>query len=226
MSELQRLEEGKDSVIMDGPMETQRMTVEEIFGEDSAGNESADESDEDDVYVVEKIVDFKMEKARISSGVPKYLVKWEKYSSKDNTWESYDNVKDCVPALELFWRKTRLRRPSITFSHTPNKPPQHMGQPRKRGRPPIAATRPPKDPVTGKPPAVAEDTSRQGGLETWDHLVERVEDVQVAGEEEPSEMIFLVLWKDGRREQHEAAIMYQKCPLKIIEFFSQRIEPL
>lgn len=57
----------------------------------------------DGEYEVEKIV----EKKKID-GKMQYLVKWRGYSSKDNTWESYDNVKSTI-AYDIFLKKNKKK---------------------------------------------------------------------------------------------------------------------
>lgn len=56
--------------------------------------------EEEEDYVVEKIVDERMVDGRLE-----YFLKWKGYSSLDNTWEPANNL-DCPELLEQF-KKTR-----------------------------------------------------------------------------------------------------------------------
>jgi len=48
-------------------------------------------------YIVEKILDFKIE-----NGIKKYFVKWQSYSYDQNTWEPVSNLTNCVNLIEEF----------------------------------------------------------------------------------------------------------------------------
>ena len=61
--------------------------------------ESAD-TDQDNLYRVEKIIDHKKD----SKNKDFYLVKWEKYSSKHNTWEPAENFID-KNVIKKYWEK-------------------------------------------------------------------------------------------------------------------------
>lgn len=49
-------------------------------------------------YVVERILDKKID----VKGRSKYLVKWAKYPSSENTWEPLENLVDCDHALQTY----------------------------------------------------------------------------------------------------------------------------
>merc|ERR1711942_100106 len=58
------------------------------------------ESEEEETFEVEKILDMKEE-----DGVSKYLVKWLGYDKEaDNTWEPLENL-DCEDKIKLFEEK-------------------------------------------------------------------------------------------------------------------------
>jgi len=57
-----------------------------------------EDNEEEEEYTVEKILDVKVER-----GQKYYLIKWEGYSSDDNTWEN-ENDCDCKDLIEEFYR--------------------------------------------------------------------------------------------------------------------------
>ncbi len=58
-------------------------------------------------YNVEQIVD-----KQIDDGNVKYLVKWESFSSSENTWEPLENLKDSMDLVTEFENKCRNARHS------------------------------------------------------------------------------------------------------------------
>jgi len=56
----------------------------------SGGNSNSGESDNEEVYIVEKVVSMRKSKA----GKTEYLIKWQGYEEADKTWEPADNVSD------------------------------------------------------------------------------------------------------------------------------------
>ena len=71
------------------PFRTPQTPFEEATGNDDAAEEL--------VYKVEKIVNVMWEK-----GSRKYLVKWEGWADKDNTWEPMDNLVGCAAQIREY----------------------------------------------------------------------------------------------------------------------------
>ncbi|XP_017461466.1 PREDICTED: M-phase phosphoprotein 8-like, partial [Rhagoletis zephyria] len=63
--------------------------------------------DEREEYAVEQIVD-----KQIENGNAKYLVKWEGFSSSENTWEPLESLKDSMDLVTEFENKCRNSRRS------------------------------------------------------------------------------------------------------------------
>uniref|UniRef100_A0A1B0DB90 Uncharacterized protein n=1 Tax=Phlebotomus papatasi TaxID=29031 RepID=A0A1B0DB90_PHLPP len=65
------------------------------MGKKKRDNVSSDSEGENE-YQVESIIDRRVKKGRVE-----YYIKWEGYSSEENTWEPIDNL-DCQELIEEF----------------------------------------------------------------------------------------------------------------------------
>ena len=70
-----------------------------------------DEELSEDEYLVPKIINrrlaFKVH--RPTDADYEYLVQWEGYGPKENTWEPYDNLKDCTILMKQFLDRLRTK---------------------------------------------------------------------------------------------------------------------
>ena len=66
-------------------------------------DDKQDQSEEQEEYAVEKIVDKRYLNGRIN-----YLIKWKGYDDKDNTWEPIDNLfcSDLIEKFEKTYKNT------------------------------------------------------------------------------------------------------------------------
>ncbi|KAG0208463.1 hypothetical protein BGX28_000601 [Mortierella sp. GBA30] len=65
--------------------------------EDEDHDQEGDEDETEDVFEVEKVVGHKRERGGLS-----YFIKWKGYDSKDNTWETEDQVF-CDDLVQAYW---------------------------------------------------------------------------------------------------------------------------
>ncbi|KND01994.1 uncharacterized protein SPPG_02500 [Spizellomyces punctatus DAOM BR117] len=173
---------------------------EDSYSEEESAEEDSvagSEGDEEEsLYEVERIV-----KYRFHNGNHQYHVKWKNYPSSDNTWENVENLDNCRDTIAQFWQKTRQPRPNDTLSHTDVKStPQDEGS------------------ETEKKSSVNEDET-----ELWDDLVECIEAVEPATS--ALKMRVTVKWKEGVRSQHDASVIYSKCPHQALRFFAEHVDP-
>lgn len=66
--------------------------------EDDKARQAAMDPTGDQEYIVEKILDKKID----SKGVAKYLVKWEGFPSSNNTWEPLEHLVECEAAIQKY----------------------------------------------------------------------------------------------------------------------------
>ena len=71
---------------------------------DDDNNSAAEEGDEEK-YVVEKIV----EEMLAEDGDVWYLIRWEGYKPEMDTWEPYENIKQCTDIIAS-WEATKATR--------------------------------------------------------------------------------------------------------------------
>ena len=64
-------------------------------------------------FVVNRILDRRLRKPDIrdipQDGDYEYLVAWEGYGDDENTWEPYDNLKQCTLKMKEFFDKIKNR---------------------------------------------------------------------------------------------------------------------
>jgi len=72
--------------------------VNGIEGDDIEEITVEEDKDCDEEYVVEKIIDQKVD----SDGRARYLVKWEGYPMSSNTWEPLENLVECDKAMKAY----------------------------------------------------------------------------------------------------------------------------
>uniref|UniRef100_A0A0N5A884 Chromo domain-containing protein n=1 Tax=Syphacia muris TaxID=451379 RepID=A0A0N5A884_9BILA len=101
---------------------TTSLVVDNVDGDSGMSKETTAEMNEDEEYVVEKILN---KRVMNKSGRVEYLIKWKGYSDAENTWEPEEN---CVSAREAIIdfeeeQKEKKRRKDIDkeFSHKPLK---------------------------------------------------------------------------------------------------------
>lgn len=82
---------------------------------DEESKTSAGASEEDQEYVVEKIVGRKM-----VSGAIHYLLKWKGYNDDENTWEPKDNL-DCPELIEAYEEAEKEKRKKAADKKKPTK---------------------------------------------------------------------------------------------------------
>ncbi|XP_029458358.1 M-phase phosphoprotein 8 isoform X2 [Rhinatrema bivittatum] len=74
----------------------------------------SEQDDEEDVYEVEKIIDFKTEAGEIL-----YRVRWKGYTSDDDTWEPEAHLEDCKEVLLEFRKRMPEVKPKPVKKDTP-----------------------------------------------------------------------------------------------------------
>ncbi|KAJ3337024.1 Chromobox protein 1 [Gonapodya sp. JEL0774] len=211
--------------------------------EDSDGSES----EEEELYKVEKII-----ATKTVGGKKMFFVKWENYPEKDATWEPEENMVDCDDLIEEF-----LSRPKGSSARTKSE----SGTSKKRASstddtlPDFKKVR--KDSKQNETPAEA-DVGSKGeatddedvdelvylnvdelpedvrNLPSWDGLVE-LEHMEKNPDEEEDlasgrNPIVFVVWVGGgdsivgKRSKHETKALLDKCPKTLVKYLTNHIK--
>ncbi|KAF3937046.1 hypothetical protein ABW19_dt0210562 [Dactylella cylindrospora] len=206
MSNRKTKSETEDSSDEDMQEEVEEKNVDEDEDEDQDAEDEdggAGGNAEPEEYIVEKIMGHKFE-----DGVLKYLVKWQGYEKKsDQTWEPEDTLED-VAALDMYLEE-RGGRPTQT--------------PGKRGR---------KSAGAASTPVPKKNRIKQEGASThlkpdewdppsgsWEDDILMIETLERSG----TELICYVQWVNGRKSQHPAHVVYQRCPQKMLKFYESHL---
>ncbi|KAI9726827.1 MAG: hypothetical protein M1828_000683 [Chrysothrix sp. TS-e1954] len=184
-------------------------------------NEDPEEEDEDgeDEYVVEKIVDHKVDK----KGNIKLQVKWEGWPDSDNTWEPEDDFADLEetkryyrqiggrPSKDSKTPKTSAgaKRKSIDASSKTSTPTNSQSKKLKKNGDNIIIDE------DGKEPFVA-----PSGL--WEDHIIAIDTIEAASGTPPMKHAY-VIWKNNRKSKHRLPVLNQKCPQVMLRFYESHL---
>ncbi|XP_063723098.1 chromobox protein homolog 1-like [Symsagittifera roscoffensis] len=167
---------------------------------DNESNKPASESEEEEEYVVEKVV-----KKRLVAGKIQYLLKWKGYGDEDNTWEPKENL-DCPDLIAEFETQEAAR----TAKKTTNKEnTTKAAKPKDSGGNSVG-----RGPGSG--------SVKSGEVYGFDR---KLEPEKILGATDAGgELKFLMKWKGS--DQTDIVLAKEanvKCPQVVIEFYEDRL---
>ncbi|KAK7408921.1 hypothetical protein QQX98_008925 [Neonectria punicea] len=190
----------------------------------ATNGDSADEGDEDDeddleddVFVVEAIKDHTIDE----DGTLKFQVKWEGYDSKgDLTWEPEQNLVDTAEDIlnayyegiggrEDIFQKTEKASKSKKRRRAANGTPSTTKRSRRNGAHPSETT----------PPVTTKKWSPPAG--SWE---DEIETIDACEDEGSGKLIVYLIWKNGQKTKHDTAVIYKKCPQKMLYFYERHVK--
>ncbi|KAK2740156.1 hypothetical protein FQN55_008997 [Onygenales sp. PD_40] len=181
-----------------------------------ADNEESDESgDEEDIYVVEKIMGHEFTK----SGVPMFQVKWKGYENpEDQTLEPEENLDGAKDALNEYFaliggrpEKPSKKRKSLAESST-STPDRSASKKSKKARGSTEGA----TPETGGKEAEWKPKGKN-----WDPYVKSVDTIM---RDQPSGNLFVYLeWENGIKAKISIQQCYEKCPQKMLQFYENHL---
>ncbi|KAF9901668.1 hypothetical protein EC991_005800 [Linnemannia zychae] len=213
--------------------------------DDEEGDE--DEEDRESEYEVEMVVGHKHVKGKLH-----YHIKWNGYSSDDNSWEDQDNVF-CTDLIEAYWK--RHEEAGGSRSDLKGIPKKDLGRPIKANGTATAkkslknrsgyatvemapakrqkTSSAPKDAPKVAPKDVrkSDDVGMNVDLsgskwtppKNWASWENKVETIQTV-ERINQQLLIRLAWKGGKETQHPIEEAHQKCPQKLIQFYESHIK--
>ncbi|KAK2745114.1 hypothetical protein FQN57_004021 [Myotisia sp. PD_48] len=204
-----------DSVGDSIPFDDNPPAREEANGSDG-GSEKADEEQEDeDVYVVEKILSHEFAK----NGKPLYQVKWKGYDDPaDETLEPEENLLEGAEEL-LQEYHARIGGPPVQ----PSKKRKSMGDkpstpakpPKRRGRKSHASAETTDVDLEDGAPAVLSDS------QNWEEEVGSVD--TIIRDSQTGVLHALLHLKSGSKFKVSLERCYEKCPRKMLHFYESNL---
>ncbi|KEZ40329.1 hypothetical protein SAPIO_CDS8171 [Scedosporium apiospermum] len=189
--------------------------------EDEEDEEEGEDEDmeEDDIFVVEKILGHMMNK----EGDLLFKVKWEGYEKKsDQTWEPEESLKEgAAELLEEYLASFGGRERIIEESNEAIKT-------KKRGR--KAASTPTESnkrskrnghPLDTTPPATAIKAGAwQPPAGSWE---DHIETIDACEDEATGKLVVFLNWKNGKKTKHNTDVVYKRCPQKMLRFYENHV---
>jgi chromobox protein 1 len=225
--------------------ETQKPKADGDAGDEEGNSNGEEEADAE--YEVEMVVGHKHVKGRIH-----YLIKWNGYSSDDNSWEDGVDVF-CTDLIEAYWR--RHEQAGGSKSDLKGIPKKDSARPARSNGTAIASKASKKDrdgdTVMEMAPAKRQRTSALKDAlkdapkdarksdevsmnvdlsdikwtppKSWTSWEDKVRTIQTV-ERINQQLLIRLEWKNGRETQHPIELAHQKCPQKLIQFYESHIK--
>jgi hypothetical protein len=152
------------------------------------------EGEEEEEYVVEKIVDKRVSK----SGKTEYFLKWKGYGDEDNTWEPKENVS-CKDMIADFEKKLKEKKTTPAAKRKSDSPKNNKSEEKKAKK--------------------EDNSSRVRGFDRGLE-VERI----LGATDSSGDLMFLLKWKGcDEADLVPAKEANLKCPQPVIKFYEERL---
>jgi chromobox protein 1 len=152
------------------------------------------EGEEEEEYVVEKIVDKRVSK----SGKTEYFLKWKGYGDEDNTWEPKENVS-CKDMIADFEKKLKEKKTTPAAKRKSDSPKNNKSEEKKAKK--------------------EDNSSRVRGFDRGLE-VERI----LGATDSSGDLMFLLKWKGSdEADLVPAKEANLKCAQSVIKFYEERL---
>ncbi|CAB4385848.1 unnamed protein product [Rhizophagus irregularis] len=203
-----------------------QMDIDDVSEEEYI--EEKENSDSEDEYVVEKIIDHRKIK-----GVTQYYLKWKGYPEDDNTWENESDVF-AKELIEKYWKKIEksnkqsVESPEESSDKGNSKENMKKIEQVKKKQTMITSNqvnirkRKFSDSFNEEPDFSLLENFPPPSLTTWEEAVDDVETVERNSKD--SGLWIYLNWKSGHRTRHPASVANLMCPQKIIRFYEEHLK--
>jgi len=167
-------------------------------------SEPMEEDDQEEEYVVEKILD-----KRTRSGRVEYFLKWKGYSEEDNTWEPVENL-DCPDLIAEYEEQRKKKKQEIKAKESS----EGLKDPKKSEKK-LEKSKPTDTEKKKK----REEEAKPRGFDR------NLDPEKIIGATDASgELMFLIKWKDSEEaDLVPAKLANVKCPQVVIKFYEERL---
>ncbi|KAI9651698.1 MAG: hypothetical protein M1831_000513 [Alyxoria varia] len=208
---------------------------------DGTNEEDAGEEEDEEEYVVEKLLDHKFKGKK---GIVEYLIKWEGW--EETTWEPEENLEGCDDKMNEYFesiggkptpRPTGNKRKASQngVSGTPTQTSSARGRKKaktededdstgtpaasggKRGRASGATSGGVKNLVTDSNGNVVKWNAPKG---SWEKEVIAVDTLERGDD---GKLKGFIVWAGGHKSQHPTSVLNEKCPQKMLQFYEAHI---
>ncbi|KAJ2235353.1 hypothetical protein H4R99_004667 [Coemansia sp. RSA 1722] len=201
----------------------------------SNNEEGSQAGDDEEVYVVKEVLEHKK-----ANGKTLYLIRWEGYTSDEDTWEGEENILD-EEILKKYWAKQNTKSSRQIPKSTKPKPRKPLGRSAMDEdededekdsmvpSPPTNKRRRTKEDVVMK----SEDTSddelaavqvkdKRGGPDS-DDWEANLKEIVTIGQYDNDKFFVIIKWKNGHSTEHPIEMTYSKCPQSMLKFYEARL---
>lgn len=172
-------------------------------------NTSAEEDNEDEEYVVERIVDKKTEKGKTF-----YLLKWKGYEEDQNTWEPETNL-GCPALIAEFEAKLKAKHAATSASAKWSKPEESVSKKKRSDSTKNGSS----SGIVNQDMIESNEVSMNRGFERG-----LIPDRIIGATDASGELMFLMKWKNtDEADLVLAKTANAKCPQVVIQFYEERL---
>ncbi|GBB97898.1 hypothetical protein RclHR1_00310026 [Rhizophagus clarus] len=195
-------------------------------------NEEKENSDSEDEYVVEKIIDHRKIK-----GVTQYYLKWKGYPDDENTWENESDVF-AKELIEKYWKRENEKSKKKPVESPEESSEEDSKRNSKENNKKIEQVKKKQTIITNnqvnirkrkfsdsfneEPDFSLLENFPPPSLTNWEEEVDDVETVEKNSKD--SGLLIYLNWKNGHRTRHPASVANLMCPQKIIRFYEEHLK--
>ncbi|KAL4978637.1 hypothetical protein BDW66DRAFT_129218 [Aspergillus desertorum] len=192
-------------------------------GVDDTNDADDDENEDEDVYVVEKILGHSFK----GDGTLLFQVKWQGYDDpKDETFEPEENLEGAQEILNEYFKLIggRPQKPSKKRKST-GRPPKaasvEKSEPKRRRRSRAASTEETNAAEEKEKVKVKESVAPNWvpKSKNWENEVKAVDTIV----REDGGLVAYLHWKNDKKSKVSIETCYDRCPRKMLKFYEQHL---
>lgn len=187
---------------------------------DGQEGEDEDEDKDDEVFTVEAIMDHRF--GGKNNKEIFFHVKWENYpNKKDWTWEPEENLKGgSDEILQSYFEKLGGRPQPKSNVRTPasSRKRRNTQTPAKSSTKKLRTSTISVD-MQDDSPIKDEATKWKPPAGSWENEISHIDTIERISKG----LVCYVQWVNGRKSQHDLAVLYKKCPQRMLAFYEQHL---